>query len=195
MPGLARWTALAEQVNMKKRVLCLLGTGFEEIEMVAPMDVLRRAGAEVVLASLEAVTSVAGRCQVVVQADARLEGLDTRSFDVLLIPGGPGVKALRANGRPAQLAREFALAGKLVAAICAGPLVLADAGLLVGRKFTAHFSTRTELPEALAAEKVVRDGKIITSRGAGTALEFGLALVQELFGEAAAAEIAKAIMV
>jgi protein deglycase len=180
---------------MKKRVLCLLGTGFEEIEMVAPVDVLRRAGAEVVLASLDAVTSVAGRGQVVVQADTRLEGLDTRSFDLLLIPGGPGVKALRADGRPAQLAREFAQTGKLVAAICAGPLVLADAGLLAGRQFTAHFSTRTELPEALAVEKVVRDGQIITSRGAGTALEFGLALVRELFGEAAAAEIAKAIMV
>jgi 4-methyl-5(b-hydroxyethyl)-thiazole monophosphate biosynthesis len=171
---------------MKKRVLCLL---------VAPVDVLRRAGAEVVLVSLESETPVAGRCQIVVQADARLEGLDTRSFDMLLIPGGPGVKALRSDRRPAQLAREFAQAGKLVAAICAGPLVLADAGLLAGRKFTAHFSTRAELPEALAAEKVVRDGQIITSRGAGTALEFGLALVQELFGEAAAAEIAKAIMV
>jgi len=179
---------------MKKRVLCLVVTGFEEIEMVAPVDLLRRAGAEVVLASLDPVTQVAGRCQVVVQADTRLEGLDTGSFDLLLIPGGPGVKALRADGRPAQLAREFVAAGKPVAAICAGPLVLADAGLLAGRQFTAHFSTRTELPQALAAEKVVRDGLITTSRGAGTALEFGLALVRELFGAAAAEEVAKAIM-
>jgi 4-methyl-5(b-hydroxyethyl)-thiazole monophosphate biosynthesis len=172
----------------------LLINGFEEIETITPVDLLRRAGAEVVLASMEQSPQVVGRCQIVVQADAMLNDLKASDFNLLFIPGGPGVKALRADSRPAKLAQEFAQAGKPVAAICAAPLVLADAGLLVGRKFTAHFSTQAELPQALALEKVVHDGLFITSRGAGTAVEFGLALVKNLFGAAAAEDVAKAIM-
>jgi 4-methyl-5(b-hydroxyethyl)-thiazole monophosphate biosynthesis len=81
-----------------------------------------------------------------------------------------------------------------VAAICAGPLVLEDAGLLEGKRFTAHFSAVNELPGAQTGERVLEDGLIITSRGAGTALEFGLALVDRLFGAAKEEEIARAIM-
>lgn len=179
---------------MSKRVLCLLVNGFEEIETIAPVDLLRRAGATVVLASVTGEKSVAGRCQVTVQADAALADVMNQEFDLLLIPGGPGVKALRADGRAAQLARSYAQAGKPVAAICAAPTVLADAGLLAGRRFTAHFSVHGELPQALANERVVEDSNLITSRGAGTAVEFGLALVRKLFGDGAAQEVAKAIM-
>jgi 4-methyl-5(b-hydroxyethyl)-thiazole monophosphate biosynthesis len=104
------------------------------------------------------------------------------------------VKLLREDGRAAQLAKEFTRRGKPVAAICAAPTVLADAGLLTGKRFTAHFSVHAQLPSVLANERVVQDGNLITSRGAGTAVEFGLALVRELFGEAKAAEVATAIM-
>ena len=180
---------------MPKKVLCLLVSGLEEIETVAPVDLLRRAGVEVTLATLNGNQVVMGRSNISLQADAGLSAVDIKQFDLLLLPGGPGVKVLRADGRPAQLARDFAQAGKVVAAICAAPLVLADAGLLTGRKFTAHFSTQAELPQALHAEKVVQDGNIVTSRGAGTAIEFGLALVGRLCGEAAAQGVAKAIMV
>jgi 4-methyl-5(b-hydroxyethyl)-thiazole monophosphate biosynthesis len=180
---------------MAMKVLCLLTDGFEEIEALAPVDLLRRAGAEVVLTSLTGRLAVKGRCEVVIQADRLLEaGAEVESFALLLIPGGPGVKAMRADGRAAQLARLFARQGKLIAAICAAPTVLADAGLLEGRRFTAHFSVHAELPQALAAERVVEDGHIVTSRGAGTALEFGLALVRRLCGPAKAEEIAAAIM-
>jgi len=179
---------------MPKRVLCLLAPGFEEIETIAPIDLLRRAGAEVVIASVNGEKLVAGRCQVVMQADAPLAEVMHQDFDLLLIPGGPGVKALRADGRPAQLARAYAAAGKPVAAICAAPTVLDDAGLLAGKRFTAHFSVHAELPQALAGERVVEDGLLITSRGAGTAVDFGLALVRRLFGDAAAEEVARAIM-
>jgi 4-methyl-5(b-hydroxyethyl)-thiazole monophosphate biosynthesis len=92
------------------------------------------------------------------------------------------------------LARDYARAGKRVAAICAAPLLLQDAGLLAGAKFTAHFSIAAELPEALASARVVEHGALLTSRGAGTALDFGLALVACLRGPAAAAEVARAIM-
>jgi len=115
-------------------------------------------------------------------------------FDLLLIPGGPAVAKLRQDGRAAALAKSFVQAGKLVAAICAGPLVLEDAGLLEGKRFTAHFSAANELPGAQTGERVMEDGLIITSRGAGTALEFGLALVDRLFGEAREEEIARSIM-
>jgi 4-methyl-5(b-hydroxyethyl)-thiazole monophosphate biosynthesis len=180
---------------MKKRVLCLLAPGFEEIETIAPIDLLRRAEAEVVVASVNGEKLVAGRCGVTVQADARLADVMDQSFDLLFLPGGPGVKALREDGRAAQLARAYAQQTKPVAAICAAPTVLADAGLLAGRRFTAHFSVHDQLPGVLRDERVVKDGKLLTSRGAGTAVEFGLALVGELFGEGKAKEIAGAIMV
>lgn len=179
---------------MAKRVLCLVGPGFEEIELVAPVDLLRRAGAQVTLASVNGDEWVTGRCNVTIRTDVALSQVANDAFDLLLIPGGPGVKALRQDGRAAQLAQAYLAQGKPVAAICAAPTVLADAGLLAGRRFTAHASVHTELPQALAAERVVEDGLIITSRGAGTAIEFGLALVRRLFGPAAAEQVAQAIM-
>ena len=179
---------------MTPRVLCLLAPGFEEIETVAPIDLLRRAGAEVVVAALGRERLVTGRSGVGVQADATLADLDAQAFDLLLIPGGPGVKALRDDKRPAELAKAYVQARKSVGAICAAPTVLADAGLLVGRRFTAHFSVHDELPQAQAEERVVEDGGLITSRGAGTAVDFGLALVRRLFGAAKAEEVARAIM-
>ena len=177
---------------IKTRVLCLLVDGFEEIEAVTPVDLLRRAGVEVVMASLGQGT-VTGRCGIRLEADASLESINAGDFDLLLIPGGPGVVVMRADGRPAALAREFHEAGKTVAAICAAPLVLKDAGLLEGRSFTAHFAAHDELP-GVSAHRVVIDGNLITSRGAGTALDFGLALVRRLVGDATADEVAKAIM-
>lgn len=179
---------------MPKRVLCILAPGFEEIETLAPVDLLRRAGAEVILASITPERLLEGRCGVRVQADALLADVEKEPFDLVLIPGGPGVKALRANGRAARLALAQVGSGKPVAAICAAPTVLADAGLLTGRRFTAHFSVHGELPTALGDERVVEDDLLITSRGAGTALDFGLALVRRLYGEECAGEIAKAIM-
>ena len=179
---------------MNKRVLCILAPGFEEIEAVTPVDLLRRAGAEVVLASLSGEKRVAGRCFMLLETETSLEDVMSEDFDVLLLPGGPGVKVLREDGRPAQLARQFADAGKVVAAICAAPTVLEDAGVLADKRYTAHFSVNEELPMALSGKKVVEDDNIITSRGAGTAIDFGLALVKRLYGHDKAKEIAAAIM-
>jgi 4-methyl-5(b-hydroxyethyl)-thiazole monophosphate biosynthesis len=180
---------------MGKRVLCLLVPGFEEIEAVTPIDLLRRAGAEVVLASVTGDKLVRGRCGMAVEADAALSEVTSESFDLLIIPGGPGVKALRADGRAARLAKQFVSAGKPVGAICAAPTVLADAGLLQDRRYTAHFSVNEELPLAMSGARVVEDGDLITSRGAGTAIDFGLALVKRLFGDTKAREVGEAIMI
>lgn len=179
--------------HMKASVLCLLEDGFEEIEMITPVDLLRRAGVVVVTAALHHKTCT-GRCGIRVEADALLADLDAGGFDLLLIPGGPGVAKLREDGRPAVLAREFHDHGKPVAAICAAPLVLMDAGLLEGRRFTAHQSVRETLVKAVD-DRVVEDGNLISSRGAGTAMDFSLALVARLAGRAAAGRVAAEIMV
>lgn len=160
--------------------------------MVTPVDILRRAGAEVVVAALNGKVA-AGRCGIRIEADVMLEDIDAGSFDLLLIPGGPGVWGMREDGRAAVLAREFAAAEKRVAAICAAPLILMDAGLLAGRRFTAYHSVRAELGGGLD-ERVVVDGRIITSRGAGTALDFALEIVRQLVGDAAADAVAAEIM-
>ena len=179
---------------MPSRVLCLLIDGFEEIEALAPVDILRRAGAEVVLASLNEGMHVTGRSGITVHADARLADLKDASFHLLFLPGGPGVKGLREDGRPALLAQAFAKSNKPVAAICAAPAVLKDAGLLEGRRFTSHFSIYDEVPGVLKNKAWVEDGWLLTGRGAGVAVEFGLLMVRRLFGEAKAEEVAKAIM-
>lgn len=175
-----------------KRVLCILEHGFEEIELVAPVDLLRRAGVEVVMAGVSSAT-VTGRSGISIQADEELGEMDLGNFDMLFLPGGPAVMELRKNTKVLDLIRQFAAEEKIIAAICAAPLLLKDAGLLEGINFTAHVSTQAELPTG-SGERVVEDGNLITSRGAGTAVDFGLALIAKLSGEAAAAEVSSAIM-
>lgn len=177
---------------MKKRVLCLLNDGFEEIEVVTPVDLLRRADITVVLASL-GVKTATGRGGIRIEADVLLANIDSSGFDLLLIPGGPGVGAMRRDGRAAALAGDFAAAGKPIAAICAAPLVLMDAGLLEGRRFTAYHSVCEELGGGLD-ERVVVDEPLITSRGAGTAVDFALAIITHLAGQSAADRVAEEIM-
>lgn len=177
---------------MKKRVLCLLNDGFEEIEVVTPVDLLRRAEVKVVIAAMGEKIAT-GRGGIRIEGDELLADIDPSAFDLLFIPGGPGVGDMRRDGRAAALAREFAEAGKPVAAICAAPLILMDAGLLEGRRFTAYHSVCEELGGGLD-ERVVVDENIITSRGAGTALDFALVLIAHLAGQSAADRVAEEVM-
>ena len=176
-----------------KRVLCILENGFEEIEAIAPVDLLRRAGVEVVMAGVSGM-DVTGKNEIRLRADALLENALEGEFDALFLPGGPGVKELRKNSDVVSLIRSFHAKGKLIAAICAAPLLLHDAGLTDGRRITAHFSTKDELP-GNTGERLVVDGEFLTSRGAGTAVEFGLAFVEALCGKAVAHEVGHAVMV
>lgn len=176
-----------------KRVLCLLEDGFEEIEAIAPVDLLRRAGVEVVMAGVSG-AEVSGKCGVKVLADSILSEALEGNFDVLFLPGGPAVMELRKRKEVVGLIREFHSEGKLIAAICAAPLLLKDAGVIDGRRITAHFSTTDELP-ANTGERLVHDGDFLTSRGAGTAVEFGLELVKILCGDEVAEDVASAVMV
>ncbi len=177
------------------RVLLLLPEGFEEIEAITPIDVLRRAGVEVVVAALAPGIHVTGRCGVTLHADLPLAAVPAgESFDALVIPGGPGVRVLRDDPRVVPLVRAHAEAGRWIAAICAAPLVLRDAGLIgAGVRYTAHPSAANELPDLRSDARVVRHERIITSRGAGTALDFGLELIEVLVSAEKRAEVAASI--
>jgi 4-methyl-5(b-hydroxyethyl)-thiazole monophosphate biosynthesis len=173
--------------------LVFLAEGFEEIEVVTPLDILRRAGIEVTTASIGAGIHVTGRCGLTVHADTTLSALGGQDFDCLLIPGGPAVKLLKEDARVVDLLRRQDKRNGWIAAICAAPAVLNVARLLGGRRYTAHFSVASELPAAIQDERSVVDGRLITSRGAGTALEFGLLVVEKLISPEKAAEVARAI--
>lgn len=174
------------------RALVLLAPGAEEIETVTVVDVLRRAEIEVVLAGLRGPGPVRCSRGVVLVPDAALDAV-TGPFDAVVVPGGRGgTDALAADARVLRLLREQAAAGRLVAALCAGPEVLAAAGLAAGRRLTSHPSSRAVLEgeTTYVDEPVVVDGALVTSRGPGTALAFALALVAELLGPERAASVA-----
>jgi 4-methyl-5(b-hydroxyethyl)-thiazole monophosphate biosynthesis len=175
-----------------KEALVILGKGFEEIEALAPVDLLRRAGVECTTASREDDRMVQGRSGITVEADILIDEAAGRTFDCLVVPGGPGTMALRQDPRVLDLVRAHHGEDKLIGAICAAPTVLLDAGVLPGIKYTGHVSILSELPE-IQEQAVVFDGRVLTSRGAGTAVEFGLALVAALVGQEQADAVAASI--
>lgn len=174
-------------------VLAILAEGFEEVEAVTPIDLLRRAGAEVTVAALADGIHVTGRSGITVHAGTALSAVESLTYDCLFLPGGPGVKHLRNDPRVRAIVMRHHHAGKWLAAICAAPTVLHDAGLLVGRRYTAHFSVAAELAQILSDERVVEDGNLLTSRGAGTALDFALAMIRKLYSAEKALEIARSV--
>ena len=174
-------------------VLVILPEGFEELEAVAPIDLLRRAQVNVTVASLSGNRAVIGRNALTLHADTTLAEVGDRLFDLLLLPGGPGVKLLRADPRVRATVLAHHAADRWLAAICAAPTVLNDAGLLAGRRYTAHFSVANELPSILSDERTVTDGRLLTSRGAGTSIDFGLLLVTKLVSPEISANISQSI--
>jgi len=181
---------------MPSRALVLLAPGFEEIEAVAIIDVLRRADVEVTVAA-GAAGPVEGSHGIRVTADQELARLSGSDFDVVVLPGGqPGTKNLEQDPRVRKLLAEADGAGRRIAAICAAPRVLQGAGLLAGRRATSHPSVRADLSGVSYSEdRVVNDGRLTTSRGPGTAIEFALRLVEQLCGPEKAAELARAMLV
>lgn len=175
------------------KVIAILAEGFEEVEAVTPIDLLRRAGAEVTVAALPEGIHVTGRNGLTIHADTPLSAVAGNSYDCVLLPGGPGVKQLRADPRVREIVLRHHAEAKWLAAICAAPTVLHDAGVLKGRRHTAHYSVAAELPELRPQERVVTDGHVITSRGAGTSLDFAVRLVEVLFSTEKAVEISQSV--
>lgn len=172
-----------------KRVLVPLAEGFEEIEAVTIIDVLRRAGVRVDVASLGD-KRVVGSHGIAVEADTSIDHARAGEYDLIALPGGmPGTLHLRQDPRVLRLVREMASTDKHVAALCAAPSVLAEAGVLNRRHATVHPSAASFLTDAKIEDaRVVRDGRIVTGKAAGTALEFAFALVEALLGPQAVEE-------
>lgn len=165
------------------RVLIPLADGCEELEAVTLIDLLRRAGIEVVTAGLKPGIVTASR-GVQLVPDVTLDVALQDDYDMVALPGGmPGAAHLKGDARIIGLIKNMAAAGKYTAAICAAPMVLAEAGVLNGKRATAYPGFLDALPGVAASDAaVVQDGKVLTSRGPGTAMDFALALVEVLAG-------------
>ena len=173
-----------------KSVLVPLAQGCEEIEAVTVIDILRRAGIRVVSAGLDDLPVLASR-SVLLLPDTTLDTALNDSFDMIVLPGGqPGTNNLKADKRIISLLQQMARQGKYIAAICAAPSVLAAAGLLAGKQATSFpgaLDTFRNVKQQPAA--IVEDGKFITSRGPGTAMDFALTLVERLAGKTKRQEV------
>lgn len=178
------------------RVLVPLAEGFEEIEALTVVDVLRRCEVEVVTAAVGVGGTVVGKHGIPVVADQLLTAVADQTFDMVVLPGGvPGVPNLKLDPTVAQVVRAQAQRGEWVCAICAAPALLDDLGLLDGKAATIHPGWRDKLVAGeYREETVVRDGKIITSRGPGTAMPFALTLAKLLVGEDKAGAVAAAMV-
>jgi 4-methyl-5(b-hydroxyethyl)-thiazole monophosphate biosynthesis len=167
------------------RVLVPLAEGCEELEAVTIIDLLRRAGIEVVAAGLQPGIVKASR-GTQIMPDLTLDAALAHEFDMVVLPGGmPGAKHLKEDARILNLLKKMAGEGKYTAAICAAPTVLAEAGLLKDKKATSYpgFLDKMNLSDTqYVTDAIVRDGKVLTSRGPGTAMDFALALIEALSG-------------
>ncbi len=165
------------------RVLVPLADGCEELEAVTVIDLLRRAGVEVTTAGLKPGIVTASR-GVQLVPDTTLDVALEADYDMVVLPGGmPGASYLKADVRILELLKKMAAAGKYTAAICAAPMVLAEAGVLDGRQATSYPGSLDGVAGVtLRTEAVVQDGTVLTSRGPGTAMDFALALVEVLTG-------------
>ena len=178
-------------------VYVLLGTGFEEIEALTPVDLLRRAGVEVRTVGLNG-KIVYGSHAIGVEADMTIDRLDTAGAQMIVLPGGLGGVASARGSREAMDALRFAWEnGKYVAAICAGPTVLADLQITDGLNATCYPTCKEKMGKANYVPDVpcIRDGRVITGTSAGCAVPFGLALVEALKGETVAKAVAEAFVI
>ena len=179
------------------RVLIPLADGCEELEAVTIIDLLRRAGLEVVTAGLSH-RGAAGAHGIALGADTTLEAVANAEFDAVVLPGGePGATHLKDDARVIALLKRHAAAGRLVAAICAAPKALAAAGLLDGKLATSYPGYLDDHPAPgmrFVAQPVVVDGRIVTSRGPGTAMDFALTLIEMLSGRAARDKVEAPLM-
>ncbi|MGA7980466.1 MAG: DJ-1 family glyoxalase III [Chromatiaceae bacterium] len=179
------------------RVLIPLAEGYEELEAVTVVDLLRRAQIDVVTAGLRE-GPVRGSRGTVLVPDALLAEVMDDDFDMIVLPGGlPGAKHLDEDERIHRLLKRYHAEERYAAAICAAPKVLANAGLLDGRSATSYPGavTRDEFPEVnLLSVPVVVDGRVVTSRGPGTAMDFALQLIELLVGGAKRQEVETALV-
>ena len=179
-----------------KQVCVFLADGFEEVEALTTVDLLRRARVYVDTVSITDDYKVHGAHGINVQTEDLFDEVDFNEFDMVVLPGGmPGTLNLKNHAGVRKVVTAFVQAGKPVGAICAAPTVLADLGLLNGKKATCYPACEPDMSGAiLTGENVAVDGNIITSRGVGTAIDFALEIISVLVGKEMAKKIASEIV-
>lgn len=178
------------------RVLVPLAEGFEEIEAINIIDVLRRGDIEVLIASLDEKREVKGAHNVVVMAEMKIADVDISSLDMIVLPGGwGGTVALRDDANVQRILKEMDAEGKNIGAICAAPLALHTAGVLK-HNYTCYPTIEKQIREDGFSDQdmVVTDGNVMTSRGPATAICFGLQIVKKLKGEQKYSEVKSALL-
>jgi len=180
-----------------KKVLVPLAPGFEEIEAITVIDILRRAGVDVTVAGTQSGSIEASRKTKHIP-DCTLADVHAEDFDMLILPGGqPGATNLRNDARLRQIIETLRAKNRHIAAICAAPTVLSACGILKDRSATSHPTVRAEVAagaKEISDQRVVVDGPIITSQAAGTAMEFAFKLVEILCGPDKAAEVNRGVL-
>jgi 4-methyl-5(b-hydroxyethyl)-thiazole monophosphate biosynthesis len=177
------------------KAIVILANGFEEVEAITPADFLQRAGVDVILVGIDG-GSIRGSHGIIVEPNTSIESAPNDA-DCIIIPGGmPGSANIAASEAAIKLIRSRFESGKLVAAICAAPaIVLAKSGIIRGKRVTCYPGYEDKLVDSHWSEaRVVVDGNIITSRAAGTAAEFSLAIVEYLVGRTTADKIANSVL-
>lgn len=176
-------------------VYVLLGTGFEETEAIAPVDLMRRAGIQVHTVGIGS-QIVTGSHGIKIQADITLEEMDLTTLEMIVLPGGlGGVASISANEAALNAVRFAWENGRYVAAICAAPTILAKLGITDGREITCYPGCETQMGNAQLTDlAAVQDGKLITGTSAGCAIAFGLQLISALKGPDAANTVAEQIV-
>jgi len=165
-----------------KKAIVLLTKGFEEVEALTVVDVLRRGGVHCITCSIDGAEEVLGSHSIHVKANNLIEKVDVDKYDALVIPGGmPGAAHLRDSKKVIDLVKKFNSENKILAAICAGPIVFGKAGVLEGKKVTSYPGFEGELGTVTYCKDiVVQDGNIITSRGPATAMYFSFKILESL---------------
>ncbi len=180
---------------MSKTVI-FLADGFEEIEALTVVDLLRRAGIDITTASIMGRKTVTGSHKIAVSADCLIDEVDFDKTDMIILPGGmPGTTNLGACKPLTDKIIEFDSKDKMICAICAAPTVLGKLGLLKGKKACCYPGCEVDLTGAdVQTTTVTKDGHFITSRGMGTAIDFGLAIIEHFQGAEAASSMADKIV-
>lgn len=176
---------------MTKKAIVFLADGFEELEALAPVDIMRRCGIEVSLITLNKTKTVTSSHNITIEADQTIEE-SIGEYDLLMLPGGmPGTKNLNASQKVKDEVVKANRDGKILAAICAGPMVFGQLGLLRGKKATCFPGFEEYLEGAeITGKGVTVDGNIITGIGAGAAITFGIEIVKAMLGQETSAKVA-----
>ena len=179
-----------------KKVLIFLVDGFEEIEAMAPIDLLRRAGIIVDTVSINEDNQVTSSRKIRVLTDKTIDEINFENYEMIVLPGGPGTENYMKSEKLLEKLKEFSINRKL-GAICAAPTILSALGILNGKQAICFPACEPDLIKdgaIIVNQDVVKDNNIITSSGAGTAIDFSLALIEELLGKNKSHEIRKEIL-